>query len=332
MPIRLLVALVVLGALFYFVGIDEFVEVLYQVDLFYLVLLTLLSIVMIWASCLKWQLFIRSAGPSVSMWHLMRLYTVGYFFNTFTPSYVGGDLARSYHLGKYMSSQRDALIATFLERFTGLLAMALLGVLFVLIGAEATVGLSTAILLVGAGALVLAVACFSPHAGEMLFRLADSIIGRLGTHGIVVRLRAALSKLNNGLIAARGNPKLLGKALLLSLFFHCLTVINTYVAARAIGWEDPGIGGLFIVVPLVLLVSMAPITPAGLGIQEGAFLFLLQRVGASEPEALAVGILLRVKVLLLGVLGGLLWVQLKREPASKKAADLALIKDAEGLH
>ena len=112
--------------------------------------------------------------------------------------------------------------------------------------------------------------------------------------------------------AARGNKRLLFRALLLSLFFHCLTVVNTYLAARAVGWENPDIGGLFMVVPLVLLVSMAPITPSGLGIQEGAFLFLLRRIGATEAEGLGVGLILRAKVFLLALVGALIWVKLRR--------------------
>ena len=99
----------------------------------------------------------------------MKLYTVGYFFNTFTPSYVGGDLARSFHLGKYLSNQSDALIATFLERFTGLLAMSMLGVLFLLLGAQATAGLSLAILTVACGALGLATLCFSKSVASFSF-------------------------------------------------------------------------------------------------------------------------------------------------------------------
>ena len=34
-------------------------------------------------------------------------------------------------------------------------------------------------------------------------------------------------------------------------------------------------------VPLVLMVGVVPITPSSLGVQEGAFVFLLARIGAS---------------------------------------------------
>ncbi len=317
LTLRFLFAVGILAAILYFVGLEKLVEVLLSVDLGYLSLLLGLTPVMIWASCLKWRLFIRASGASVSMLHLMKLYTVGYFFNTFTPSYVGGDIARSYHLGAHISNQRDAFVATFLERFTGLLAMALLGVCFVFLGAEVTAGLSTAILLVGAAAFGLAVVCFSPRVGASLFAVIDRLLALVPSKEALTKARAVFEKLNLGLEAARGDLTLLVKALLLSLFFHCLTVLNTYLAARAVGWEQPSIGGLFIAVPLVLLVSMVPLTPSGLGIQEGAFLFMLKRVGATDSQGLAVGLLLRAKVLLLALLGAFLWVQLKKSHQSE---------------
>lgn len=313
MKLRLLLAIVLLGGLFYYVGAGELLAVFQKIEPLYLVYLLLLTVIMIWASCLKWRLFLRASGHEVPMLHLMNLYTVGYFFNTFTPSYVGGDIARSFHLGRYLKSQRDAFVSTFLERFTGLLAMSILGVLFVVLGAEATAGLSAAILSVGALALLLACACFCEPFGQWCFSLLRRVLRCFDKWTAVQKVLGLMEKVNDGMSFARSNPKLLLNALWLSLFFHFLTVVNTYVAARAIGWHDPSIGGLFIVVPLVLLISMAPLTPSGLGLQEGAFLFLLQRVGASHAQGLGVGLVLRAKVMLVAVLGGMLWLRIRKQ-------------------
>jgi uncharacterized protein (TIRG00374 family) len=110
---------------------------------------------------------------------------------------------------------------------------------------------------------------------------------------------------------ARGNPILFFKALAYSFLFHVLTVVNTYVACRAIGWEDPQFFGLFVVVPLILLVGMLPLTPNGVGLQEGAFVFFLQRVGSSASQGLAVGLVLRAKVILLALVGGIIFLRMK---------------------
>ena len=329
MKFRFAIALLLLGCLFYFVGAVELLQIFRQIDPFYLTLLLLLAFVMVWASCLKWQLFIRASGNEVPILHLMKLYTVGYFFNTFTPSYVGGDLARSFHLGRYLSNQTDALIATFLERFTGLLAMSLLGVAFLLLGAQATAGLSLAILTVAAGAVFLSLLCFSKRVADLSFPLFKILTQRFVPVKFHQKVVVLIDRVDQGMQHARRNLPLLGKALLLSLFFHCLTVLNTYLAARSIGWQDPNVAGLFVVVPLVLLVSMAPITPSGLGIQEGAFLFFLQRIGGSHAQGLGVGLVLRAKIMLLGIVGGLLWLHVRGQGPAKENGPQANCDDAD---
>lgn len=321
--LKAIIAAVLFIAVLKAVGLDELGEVLGKVELRYVVWLLLLSVVMIWASAAKWQTFIRAMGHEVRIGELMRLYTIGYFFNTFTPASVGGDVVRSVHLGGLVSSQRDALVATFLERFTGLLAMAALGAVSVLFGSGITAGLEAAILLVGAGTVVLALPCFSKRCAVPLFRLAQTAIRRLAPETVRPRCLRILDKLDQGMEAARNDRLLLMKGLLWSFLFHSLTVLNTLLAAWAVGWQDPPVAGLFVVVPLVLLVSMAPITPNGIGLQEGAFVFLLERIGGTRAQGLGTALILRAKVLVIALVGGALWAA---SSAKKKQPDTVTVE------
>lgn len=263
---------------------------------------------MIWLSCLKWRLFINAAGHDVSIIYLMRLYVIGYFFNIFTPSNVGGDVCRSLHLGKELNDQRTAFTSTFLERFTGLFAMAILGLAFVVLGEKATTGIELSIMLIAGFTSIIALLCFSELASALAFRSLYLILEGGAERTIFRRLRNWTAKLEQAMSYAREKKSLFGKAMILSFLFHLSAVANTYLAARAIGWQNPDFAALFVVVPLVLIVSMLPLTPSGIGIQEGAFLFFLQRIGATRAEALSVGFILRAKVLLIAFLGWGLWL------------------------
>ena len=314
--------MLLLAGLVYFAGADELVASLAALNIRYVVALILLSVVLIWASSMKWQIFVRAMGHDASILTLMKLYTLGYFFNVFTPASIGGDVIRSYHLGAKLESQRDAAVATFLERFTGLLAMALLGVLFVTLGSDVTAGLEVAIFLVGAATTAVAVVCFSTPINRMTFALLRKLLLRvLGSEQRAFRFLRVLEKLAIGMAAARADKLLLAKGLLWSVVFHALTVLNTYVAALAVGWESPSVTGLFVVVPLVLLVSMVPITPNGVGIQEGAFVFLLERIGGTRAQGLGVGIVLRAKVMLIALLGWLIWISMGKGKAPVAVAE-----------
>ena len=241
----------------------------------------------------------------------MKIYTITYFYNMFAPSMLVGDVARSFQLGKQLSNQKDAFVSTFLERLTGLLAMVLLGTAWVAFGAHATEGLEYAILAVSFLAVLASTICFS----ETAFSFATSLVLRtiplvgLGKH--LPRLEKIFREVSKGVAFARTNELLFAKAMFWSVVFHFGTVVNTYTAALAVGWKNPDFGGLCIAVPMVLLVSLAPVTPSGIGITEGAFLYFLQRVGATRPEALGVGLVLRAKTILTALVGWALWASMK---------------------
>ena len=326
--VRLFIALLLLAGLFYLVGAAELLSVFFRLRWLYVFYLIVLGTVGIWLSCLKWRLFIRAGGNDVPLGRLMQIYTISYFFNTLAPSVIGGDLARSFHLGRYVDNQRDAFVATFLERFSGLFAMAFLGVFFVLIGASATAGLSVAVLSVGFVVFAATAACFIEPFRRFSFTVLRWMASPLGQGIIGSKLRRLLDKVDEGMALVRADFRLFFNAFLLSLAFHTFTVINTYVAALAVGWEHPDFFGLFVIVPLVLLVSMAPITPNGLGVQEGAFFFFLQRIGGTSAECLAVPLVLRAKTMLAAISGGLLWLKIRKEPKGAGRKELYVQQQA----
>ncbi|NBO19859.1 MAG: hypothetical protein EBV03_11695, partial [Proteobacteria bacterium] len=107
------------------------------------------------------------------------------------------------------------------------------------------------------------------------------------------------------------------KALLLSVLFHSVTVVNTVAAGYVVGWDNPPIRELFVVLPLILLVGALPITPSGLGIQEGAFFYFLGGLGASPGQALGIALVLRAKSYLLALLGWLCWIFERDHPPQR---------------
>jgi len=315
---RLLFALFLLAALLHIVHIQQVLDALSHIRLKYIAALVVLTVVLIWISCVKWQMFIRATGHDAAIIPLMKYYTMSYFFNMFLPSSLGGDMARSIQLGIHLKSYKSAFAATFVERLTGFLAMILMGVSFVAIGSHATAGVEAAVLFVAFFSVLGALVCFSRTLSGFCFSLAVTLCRRLGLRQAADKLDALFQKVTDSIEFARHDSRLFGKAMILSLLFHLLAVVNAYVCALAVGWQTAEFGSLCMVVPLVLLVSIAPITPSSIGIQEGAFLFFLMRVGATQGEGLGVAFLLRAKVILTACVGGMLWL-ISRNSSGQKA-------------
>lgn len=306
------IAVVIFAAIFFSVGKEELVTTLRAIDLLSVIILFVVGFLLILVSAIKWQLFLRASGAEVSILRLFTLYIVGYFFNLVGPSFLGGDIVRSYHVGAQTGRARDAFVSTFLERFTGLVAMAALALGAVLWGAETTKGFEVAIICVALGTGFLSGLCFSRRLSQLAIEFVPRLLRLCRMRKLSGKVGDILIKMDRAFEFGRGNLMLIIWALVWSFVYHSLTVVNTLVAAHAVGWKTFDIAGLFVAVPLVLIISMVPITPNGLGLQEGAFYLLLQRLGATEGQAIGVGLLLRVKVVIIGLFGGLLWLSMKK--------------------
>jgi glycosyltransferase 2 family protein len=304
--LRLALSLSILGALFFYIGVGEVFDQLNNLDPFYFVFFLVISYPLIWSSCRKWKLFIPNSSEQPSTGRLMRYYTISYFANLFLPSTLGGDAARSYKLGRYLKSQTDALAATFLERLTGLLAMVIIALVVVLSGFSVVPEFSVPVLFVSFGVIGVSWVFLSRRGVAVFFAVMRVVQGKVVSRDFLSRIVEKILSVQHLLHASRA---VFWKALGWSFVFHALTIGNTYLGAKAVGWDSVSVLQLCIVVPLVLLISMIPVTPGGIGVQEGAFVFLLTRIGASSPEALSVALLLRGKTLLLGVLGGVFFLK-----------------------
>lgn len=294
--LKAIFSLLLLSCLLYLADPAKVFQSLSHVSITNFVILMILSFLMIGISAIKWQLFIEYLGAKVSLLRLFALYITGYFINILFPSYIGGDALRSYYVGKTVG-QHQALSATFLERYTGLLAMALLGMIAALYE-NTLIDFGTRAIVVAVGVIVIAIT-FSAY--SMRFDAEKY------NNKIVKKLISNISRLHELMLQTSNQRLLWVKALGLSFTYHLFTVANTYIAGVAVGWHNPPIGQLFVVLPIILILGSIPITPSGLGIQEGAFFHFLQMLGATAPQALGVAVLLRAKTYILALIGWLVW-------------------------
>ena len=73
----------------------------------------------------------------------------------------------------------------------------------------------------------------------------------------------------------------------------------------SLGYDIP-IAVLLFAACLVMLVSVLPLTPGGVGVNEAAFVTAAGMVGVDPEKALAMVLLARAILIIIGLLGGLL--------------------------
>lgn len=293
---RVLLAGVLILAVFYFVSTGELVAALSQVSLRDISILLLLSFLLIAVSVVKWRLFLQHLGISSSFTKLFGLYLVGYFVNVFTPSFIGGDVVRSLALGPQVN-RAHAVSATALERYTGIVAMLVMALCACCVSDAVTQEIVLVVIAASLGCMGATWVIFTGWLNRVAKKFA------LPARGIKIA-----ETIHEGLRWGIRDRTLLLKAFGLSIAFHLLTIVNTAAVGAAVGWNDIPWGGLLVVVPLILLVGAVPVSPQGLGIQEGAFVFFLHSVGATTSQALAIALVLRAKSYLLALCGGVVWL------------------------
>jgi uncharacterized protein (TIRG00374 family) len=318
-----------LTALKYLLGIAALIVVVKFVDLSALTaalalvsvgdvcLLLGISFLLLAVSVLKWRAFLRHLGVEASFWRLFGLYLVGYFVNLLMPSYIGGDVVRALQVGE-PKDRTASVSATVLERYTGLAAMLFIAVLCVFWAPKITREIQIGTVTCALAFVAVSVLVFCGAVGH--------ISRKLGLPNIVQR---TVQKIELGMRFGFSDRLLLTKAIGLSLLFHTLTVVNTAAVAAAVGWTEVPWSDLFVVVPLILLVGAIPLSPQGLGIQEGAFLFFLESIGATSAQALGVGIVLRAKSYVLALLGGGVWLLLGRQNRKALSAEGSVVAEEQ---
>jgi len=109
-----------------FVKGNDLIEVIKQVDPFYMGVSFFVTFMMLIASCAKWKVVLDLKEKKVPFTELLKIYMVGYFFSNMLPSTVGGDVVRSYYAGRIIENQAFSAVSIFVERFSGILFLFIL--------------------------------------------------------------------------------------------------------------------------------------------------------------------------------------------------------------
>jgi len=264
--------------------------------------LCLISLVLNWISCLKWDLFLKERGFRISQLRLLGLYYIGKFFSNFVPTTIGGDLTRTFLLGRQINSQSQSFASVFLERVTGFAALMIVAVVFAAINPK----------LLGEPKITISISLFSMgFLGVVALVLSQSLVNHLAAMlGHVVFVSALLDKVRKvqrDILFFKGRPVLLCKAMAYSFTFHLFACVNVYAACMVIGFY-PSFLDIAVITPIILLLNVLPVSPNNIGWWEWTFSFLLVEAGSGPAEGLAVGLILRFITLLSSLAGGVVFL------------------------
>jgi uncharacterized membrane protein YbhN (UPF0104 family) len=279
----------------------------------------------------RWYILVRAQELPFRVCDALRLGMVGFFFNTFLPGSVGGDLVKAAALARGQSRRTVAVATVVMDRAIALCALvwfvALSGTIFWAAGLlEGPVTERSKWIVSMAATVVGSTVAVWVVLGLLPAHRAERFAGRLERLPVVGGSAAEfwravwLYRCKQGSVAA---------VMLLSWIGHVGFVLAFYCSARVLWSEElgpiPSLAQHFLLVPLGLVVQALVPTPGGAGGGEWGFGALYALFGAAEANGVLASLVQRALGWVLGLPGFLVYARMRTllpetRPAAKAAA------------
>ena len=289
------------AGLFSEAGQQQFFALIKQASLPLLILSVLVGISVNMVSAFKWYVIVQSQGISAGYWRVFAYYVVGQFYNMFLPTSVGGDVVRSYELGKFSGRQADSLASVFVERYTGVVVLLVCAGLAVLaqLSRFSVDYVIVSLVLFTLALLILGWLVFDPRLYKWLERKLAA------TSSLLQAVFLKVDKLLQAVGEYRSQPRVLIIALLNSVLFYLIAVVNVYVTAKVFSL-DVVFWHMLLAAPIIMLIMNLPISFGNIGLMEFAYTNVFMLVGYGPELGLSVALLMRLKSFVDGAIGGVL--------------------------
>ena len=273
-------------------------------------------------SMVRWGLLVRCNGIRLSYLEAMRLGAIGFLLSFVSAGSVGGDLFKAIFLAKRSPGKRlEAVASVAVDRAVGLYGLIVVVVLVLLIApprenSDLQQISYWAAALALAGTLVLAALIVGGKSIDKALRW----LGHLKYVGPIVH------RVADPLRVFHTHPFQFLIAVLMSLMVHSLLSISIYLIATGMYSDAPTLAEHLIIVPIGMLVSALPLSPAGIGLLEAAIAWLYEIVPAIPTQASGtlVALVFEIVKILLALAGVVFyWTSGREVQASLHDAELA---------
>lgn len=244
----------------------------------------------------RMKLIITAQNITIRFREALALTFIGYFFNNFLPTSIGGDIVKAHYLSKHCRDTAGSYTAIFVDRVIGMITMVFMAfVALLLVGAHAVdKRISTSIYTITALSMLALVFL----ANKSFARRFSALIR------LVKPIESQLRKLYHAANKYRHKTGLMAATLLFSIVSQLCYFLCFGILALSIGSKIPAID-LFVKMPIVSIMSLLP-SINGLGVREGATVILFGPIIGKE-NALAISILMIAVLLITSIIGGAIY-------------------------
>ena len=243
----------------------------------------------------NWNKALATLKANIQYADLLKIHMTGLFYNLFLPTSMGGELAKIYYLSKRLNNRITSLKSVALVRGVGLLtnlliltfSLAFNRELFMVVGYDKTIihGFYFVTGTIAVLSIINRVACGKNKAMKTIVKTMKEYI---------LRLKSFLEEFKLEMVMV----------VLISLVNQLIIILENFLILESLHM-NVGFIGLMYIIPLTFFATLLPITIAGIGIREGAFIYFLTRYGYTVDSVVAFSLIGYLIIMIMGITGGI---------------------------
>ena len=290
---RIGVSAVLLLGLLGYIDLGEAVRVLRHADPGLLALALLTSVAQLCLSSYRWYMLLHGKHEAVTFGSVLRINFTSSFVGFFMPGGMGIEVVRIYSLSRATADVALSISSVLVERVLALLTLFSLVLLALLLSPP---GLPPSI----GYAAWFGLALLGLFSVTLMARRARRATARLLGAVRLRRINAGMARLYACLDAYRKQPGMMAWAIAVAIGYQFMRIALVIFCAWALRQHLPLVY-FILFVPIIIVLTLLPISIAGLGVREGAFVYLFGLVGMRPEDAF----MLSVLVFLMNIAGTL---------------------------
>ena len=299
--VRILISFGLLGLLFWVMrdDITDIWQTISGSNPMYLIVAA--GFILINVIMLSWRLKVIFLGENLNltMKEALQLTVIGYFFNNFMPTAVGGDIVKAHYASKHNNESIRSYASVLMDRFIGLYTFMVVAAIALIVdrGRFHLKEVKIVVFLL----LLVGLAGFVMVTNRRVAKWMEHFLMKIK----MFRLGERLMGIYNVVHDYRNRKDVAIKAFSISIVAQCIYFIVVYLFFLSLG-TDVRIGNIFLIMPVVTFVSMVP-SVGGLGVREGAIVALFAPITGKEI-AFAASLLLLFGLLFISLMGGIVYL------------------------
>lgn len=282
-------------------NVKKVTELILNINVKYLAAAFSIHLLCIGILVFRWKLLINAQGIYVGFCRLYIYYLIGFFFNNFLPTNIGGDFSRIYNVGKHQNKMTESFASVFMERFIGFIAVFFLAVIAIAFNFQWIKNVSALYSLI----------VFAVSIGLTIWIIFDARI-RIKIKNIIAKIgfmhvNEKLTKFYQSIYLFRESKKLILITLGISFLYQFSLIFVNVFAAKSVG-SNPPILPIFFIIQITTLVCVIPVSINGLGVREYLYVQFLSMAGIAAYQIVAFQIVLFMINYMESLAGGFLFL------------------------